>query len=421
MAMHFYRYFFIASAVVCLQGCSSVAKGVTEAVLEQDKINYQRRCQVYGETFKGLSETWANQNPYEQRELRVLVIHGAGNYPSGYADAMSFQLARRMGLTRVDARPRKLALNQIDSGWNKGQTEQSLGQLNVLRFRNAQDNRQLLVFELSWTDIAAADKAKLAFDESTAMTSQRVMVNRQLKEMVNMHASDPMIYMGPTGERIRQAVDTATCLMTISRWEQLQPNASFDCQRQNQQSPSQPAGYAVITHSMGSRIIMDVIQRAAENDNQQDGINPAFKNQNLNIYMLSNQLQLFQLGRPEPDSKVQTGDYCTTSSADYDKRLVNEMRLVSITDPNDVFSYTVPQTFVDEFIDARLCPKLVNVVTEVAAPINVFGLTQVAEPMAAHKDYFTDSKVLDVMVFGLAGAMSSDEGHEGCEWHDVVN
>lgn len=411
----------IISAALMQQACSSIAKGVTEALIEQDNTSYQRQCRIYGAPFGGLNDTWSNQSPYEERELRLLVIHGAGDYPSGYSDAMSFELARRMGLTRVDARPRLLKLNQIAAGRGSDGDNQSLGQLNISRFRNAQDNRQLLVFELSWTDIAAADKAKLAFDESTAMTSQRVMVNRQLKEMVNMHASDPMIYMGPTGARIRHAVDTATCLMTHAEWQQLAPQAVIDCQQHGKLAQSQPASYAVITHSMGSRIIIDVIQQAAGNGNHADGIHPVFKDKNLNIYMLSNQLQLFQLGREKPDLAVQTGDYCAVDSPDYEQRLVQQMRLVSITDPNDVFSYTVPQSFVDEFIDARLCPQLVNVVTEVAAPINVFGITRVAEPMAAHKSYFTDGKVLDVIVNGLAGAMASDEGHDGCQWHDVVN
>ncbi|GGA79231.1 hypothetical protein GCM10011369_21470 [Neiella marina] len=403
------------------QGCSSIAKGVTEAVLEQDQNSYKRQCHVYGAPFDGLNQNWSNQNPYENRELRLLVIHGAGDYPSGYADAMSFALAQRMGLTRVDARPRKLELNRIDTGVNNGGSGRSLGQLNVSRFRNAQDNRQLLVFELSWTDIAAADKAELAFDESTAMTSQRVSVNRQLKEMVNMHASDPMIYMGPTGDQIRESVETATCLMTQSSWQQLQPEGVFDCQNYHQKTFSHEVNYAVITHSMGSRIIIDVIQGAAERGESGQGFNPAFKDKVLNIYMLSNQLQLFQLGRPAPEATMNDSEYCLAKGTHADNRLVKQTRLVSITDPNDLFSYTVPQSFVDDYIDPRLCPSLVNVVTEVAAPINLLGLARVAEPMAAHKSYFTDTKVLDVIVFGLNGALTSDDGHEACQWHDVVN
>ncbi|MBD1390499.1 hypothetical protein IC617_13745 [Neiella sp. HB171785] len=403
------------------QGCSSIAKGVTEAVLQQDQQTYQRQCRVYGAPFAGLNQNWSNQHPYQDRELRLLVIHGAGDYPSGYSDAMSFSLAQRMGLSRVDARPRKLELNELNTGEAPSGSTASLGQLNVSRFRNAQDNRQLLVFELSWTDIAAAEKTRLAFDESTAMTSQRVSVNRQLKEMVNMHASDPMIYMGPTGHQIRQSVETATCLMTQASWQQLNSESSFDCQNHQQQPFAHDVNYAVITHSMGSRIIIDVIQDAAERGEQGQGFNPAFKDKVLNIYMLSNQLQLFQLGRPSPQLREPDSAYCSPSGAHSEQRLVKQTRLVSITDPNDLFSYTVPQSFVDEFVDPRLCPTLVNVVTEVAAPINLFGLARIAEPMAAHKSYFTDDKVLDVIVFGLNGAMSSDDGHEACEWHDVVD
>ena len=397
-----------------------MAKGVTEAVLEREQEAYQRQCHVYGAPFDGLDSTWSSQSLYEKRELRVLVVHGAGDYRSGYSDAMGYELANRLGLTRVDARPKEVPLNRVNTESNPNGSSEPMGNLHVTRFRNAQDNRQLLIFELSWGDITREDKNRLAFDESTAMTAQRVLVNKQLKAMVNMHASDPLIYIGPTGEKIRRSVRTAMCLLTNTSWNALGNPDDLACYSSDDPSHDKSTRYAIITHSMGSRIVIDVIRNVVEEPDARYRASQRFKDAELNVYMLSNQLQLIQLGFSELDHRIQKGAYCHPSDSDYEQRLTRSLNLISITDPNDIFSYTVPQSFVDDFVDARLCPRLVNVVTEVAAPVDVFGIGGIAEPMEAHKSYFTDHKVLDVIVFGLNGALSSDDGHTSCLWNDVV-
>ncbi|MCM2678923.1 hypothetical protein [Echinimonas agarilytica] len=410
------RFTLLILLLPLFQGCSSIARGITEAVLEQDNVEYQRKCQVFGRPFEGLEKAWSNQQPDEIRELRLLVVHGAGNYRSGYADAMNYSIAERLGLTRVDARPLSIDLPQ---GKSLG-VEYPSAKVAVTRFRNAQNNRQLLVFELSYVDITRQDKMQLAFDESSAMTNQRVAVNKQLKEMLNMHASDPMIYLGPTGDLIRGAVSQTMCMMLRADWNQLTSQQAVPCDENYQHKLPDNTHYAIVTHSMGSRVVIDVLQDNAETSVNKASFEPLFKERRLPVFMLSNQLQLMQLGRTAPNEFHQERDYCSAHSADFDKRLVRDLELISITDPNDIFSYTVPQSFVDEFVDARLCPSLINVVTQVAVPINILGMTELAEPMTAHKGYFSDTKVLDVIAFGLNGALLNSEGHASCRWNDVV-
>ena len=61
--------------------------------------------------------------------------------------------------------------------------------------------------------------------------------------------------------------------------------------------------------------------------------------------------------------------------------------MVAFSDPNDVMSYPVPETWVQSYVDSRLCPKVTNVTINIARVRTLFGLGTFADPLAAHTGY----------------------------------
>ena len=76
----------------------------------------------------------------------------------------------------------------------------------------------------------------------------------------------------------------------------------------------------------------------------------------------------------------------------------------------------MPPSFVDSYMDARLCPRLVNVVLNVTDPIGLFGIGQIANPAAAHGDYDNDARVIALIAHGLDTARAAAMREQGCRW-----
>jgi hypothetical protein len=136
--------------------------------------------------------------------------------------------------------------------------------------------------------------------------------------------------------------------------------------------------------------------------------------------MLSNQLPLLRLGQAEPKVHGQIAEICTAGSPRADERLFRETRLIAFSDPNDLFSYAIPPDFLDRHIDSRLCPVLTNVILNVAPLSNLFGLGEIANPMAAHTEYDKDERVIGLIVHGIGHDQVAPVVAERCEWLEAV-
>ncbi len=84
--------------------------------------------------------------------------------------------------------------------------------------------------------------------------------------------------------------------------------------------------------------------------------------------------------------------------------------------PNDILSYPIPPKFADEYTDSRMCPQFTNVTLNVAPPINLFGLSEVANPLSAHVDYDHDARVIALMAHGLGHDDQAEIISERCTW-----
>ncbi len=79
---------------------------------------------------------------------------------------------------------------------------------------------------------------------------------------------------------------------------------------------------------------------------------------------------------------------------------VAALSIVAFSDPNDVLSYAIPVGYENEYMDSRLCPEVVNVSVNVVDAINLFGIGEFVNPMAAHDAYENDERVIGLMVGG---------------------
>ena len=71
--------------------------------------------------------------------------------------------------------------------------------------------------------------------------------------------------------------------------------------------------------------------------------------------MLSNQLPMLQLGRKLPEVTGQWDAYCRADDEHYNSHVLSETSIITFSDRNDILSYAIPQGFVDQYIDPRLC------------------------------------------------------------------
>ncbi len=76
---------------------------------------------------------------------------------------------------------------------------------------------------------------------------------------------------------------------------------------------------------------------------------------------------------------------------------VAALSIVAFSDPNDVLSYAIPVGYENEYMDSRLCPEVVNVSVNVVDAINLFGIGEFVNPMAAYEN---DERVIGLMVGG---------------------
>lgn len=408
-----------------LAGCAGLAKGVTEALLGGDDEVKQdtRKCFVRGRAFPGVESLMRQQeqaalsNVSDPRLLKVLMVHGIGSHRPGYATRLAENLARALGLPKTEEKDKEFSLSHP-------QFPGELGTLRVSRFFNDEKGRELLFFELTWDPIIEAAKQTIAFDNSGEYAFRRTGVNNTLKLFVNDTVPDVVLYYGQAREQIQVAVAQSITWMLSETWATLPDGGTVFC------DPYSPGGldrigddYVFITHSLGSRVTTDALQRIAalvKFDPEISRKVVSLENKIIPVFMLSNQLPLLQLGQNEPLVHGQIEEICRGDSPRSGERLFGETRLIAFSDPNDLFSYAIPPKFLDQYVDSRICPTLTNVILNVAPLTSLFGLGEIANPMSAHVEYDNDERVIALIAHGIGHSETAPIIGERCEWLEAV-
>jgi hypothetical protein len=404
-----------------LSGCASIGKGAAEAVLEKSESEDTRQCQVWGQSFTGIEADLAQKN----KKTKVLFVHGVGDRYPGYTTQFQEKLAKELGL---DARSEGQKNIQLSTPLFP---DKELGNLRVTHLLNEQSGQELTFYELTWSEITRQEKALLNFDTSGEYDFRRARMNAMLKKFSNDTSPDPIIYLGQSRVPILAAFAQSFCWMASGEWEDLPKNGKHACTGLNDTSAGHIAmdDYVIISHSLGSRIAIDGMQRIATllaapqkyaPANQKITLSTkailALQNHRIPIFMLSNQLPMLQLGRELPEVAGQEASYCTPEGANFKNRMVSETDIIAFSDPNDLLSYGIPPGFAEKYIDSRLCAKITNVNINIAKIMDAFGMTDLANPLQAHVGYDTDDRVVALIAKGIGNPRTSPLIKQRCEF-----
>ncbi len=414
-----------------LTGCAGIAEGVTRGLVGQaEDAPDLRACEIVGPPFAGLDVGLRRQSAAadagpERPMLKVLMVHGIGEHAPGYSGRMQENLARALALSKRDEREKRI--EQTHPGQFPGLP---MGTLTISRYRNADDTQQMLFYELTWSQVIAEEKALLEYDNSGEHAFRRTGINDAIKRFSNARIPDPLIYLGAKHERIQDTVAVALCWVFSKTWDQLPDGGEGYCGAQDSDFLSRVLAddFAFVSHSLGSRIVVDSLAGIAElGATEAQTLQPemlkrwrALRDESFPIYMLSNQLLLLQLGRVKPAVTGEFDAYCRAGGSKYAQRQFKGVNLVAFTDPNDIMSYAIPPGFTDEYMDSRLCPSMANVLVNVAPINSILGLGEFANPLRAHSEYDDDERVVALISHGIGQDTTAPIVRERCNWLETV-
>ncbi|MFA5018327.1 MAG: hypothetical protein WC504_12325 [Methylobacter sp.] len=396
-----------------LSGCASLGKGMAEAFLEKQQLADTRLCEIWGKSFKGLSPFLNSK----QGKMKVLMVHGVGDHLPGYSTQFVEKLAKELDLPVMSTQYKNITLtSRLDSSKN-------LGNLRINRLLSKDRSKELLFYELSWSVITAKQKEVLAYDNSGEYSFRRAEVNNLMKRFSNDTGPDPIIYLGESREDIQVSFGQSFCWMTKSSWDDLPDDVTQACSFNDDSAAAniQVDQYAFISHSLGSRIIIDGMQRIASLLDKRDvDFSEALKTKEIPIYMMSNQLPMLQLGRKLPDVSNQKAAYCQPNGEKYNQRMLAKTPIIAFSDPNDLLSYAIPHGFVEKYLDSRLCIDVTNININVATILDAFGLGKFANPIDAHVGYDTDDRVVALIAKGIGNKNTANVVNDRCRWVETI-
>jgi hypothetical protein len=397
---------------------------------------------VRGPAFDGIEQfidATTQPGPKMGGEMKVLMVHGIGTHLPGYATRLAENLARELQLNVVDRTPKIINLrlhtrrdiyeSEVSKGRMRGELGDSNGVVTVQRYRSKDGTRGMTFYELTWSKITEPDKRIIEYDNSGTFSFRRADLNNDLKQFVNSHLPDPMIYLGDAHGNIQIAVSQTLCWMFTRDYTEV-PEQTDEACKLVEYSPDELRNdsFAFISHSLGSRILTDAMQSltaaVAETGQSRELTEDelvwagTLKNESMRIFMLSNQLPLLQLGRQVPPVTNQFTDYCTADGEKRDERVFAISKIVAFSDPNDILSWSVPPGYADRYMDSRMCPVLTNVIINIAEVKSVFGI-EIAAANEAHSEYDNDERVIKMIAHGVSDEGTDPLVAERCEWLQV--
>jgi hypothetical protein len=351
------------------------------------------------------------------------MVHGVGDHWPGYSTEFLEKLAKELKVTAKISNYKDIKLMSAND---------PLGELRVTRLQNENNSKELWFYELSWSEITRDQKALLAFDNSGESSFRRAEVNNLLKKFSNDTGPDPIIYLGKSRELILRGFAQAFCWMNKNSWKDIPKDGRHTCTFTDSiGGNSNQDEFVFISHSLGSRIVIDGLTRMAsmlehpENKSTLHTIDrmkrEELQQKHIQFYMLSNQLPMLQLGRELPEVTAQQADYCKSNGSKYSSRMFSETSIIAFSDPNDLLSYAIPAEFSEKYLDSRLCINVTNIIINVAKVFDAFGLGKIANPMEAHVGYTEDDRVVALIAKGIGNGSTAPLVKEKCQMTEITD
>ena len=413
-----------------LAGCAEFARGLTEAVLDSASREREddRMCEAQGAPFVGIEPYLEHQDSLPpigdadsaRPQVKVVYVHGIGTHRPGHGTDLMQNLTRSLALNVRSPRPKTIGLVHPDD------PNEQLGELTLFRFTDEQRRRDLVFYELTWSSINQSARDSIAFDESDVFRSRRASVNQAIRSFVNDVAPDPIAFAGNRGGLILTSIGQSLCWAMSTTWGQLPESTKGKACKLDGNFGSRAAidEFAFITHSLGSRAMMDSLQRIVRMAYQPNvrgerdarRLTEALRERELQLFMLSNQLPLLEAGQDPQEITGAAAEFCEPDSPRSNERFFKSLQMVAFSDPNDVMSYPVPETWVQSYVDSRLCPKVTNVTINIAGVRSLLGFGSFADPLAAHTGYNKDERVGGLLAKGAGHADVAPVVRERCTW-----
>ena len=238
------------------------------------------------------------------------MVHGIGTHQPGYSTRLAENLARELNLDVVERKekvvtlrihlPKEYSEQNAHKGITRGKPGDKIGTLVIRAYGSKTNERNMFFHELTWSEITDADKKIIAYDNSGEYSFRRAEINNQIKQFINSHLPDPLIYLGDAKLDIQLAVTQTLCWMLTHDYSQIPEHTDQVCDiRKYPPSEVGRDDFVFISHSLGSRILTDAIQTITTSiGNEQSSNEPsenttawlnALRDETLNIFMLSNQ------------------------------------------------------------------------------------------------------------------------------------
>jgi len=418
----------LAPLIIC--GCASFGRGVAEGIMESQGQGREdtRACWIDGAPFDGIAPLLERQRGFgdvraadpQRPRLHVIYIHGIGTHQPGHGADLIEGLAETLSLNIRSKHSKRVELV------SPRDPAQTLGELNLLRLTDSERSYELVFYELTWSEITRPIKDSIAFDNSRIFRSRRATMNQALRSFTNDVLPDPLAFAGNKGELIREAVAQALCWSMSTSWSDLPSLTTGSACEPSDKYLSRIAidSHVLVTHSLGSRVVIDSLQDAARRMGEGDTfahreIREQLRQKVVPIFMLSNQLPLLEAGQDPQEITDQTQAFCGESAPQASERFFKRVDLVAFSDPNDLFSYPVPQAWADKHLDSRLCARITNVSINIARVVSLFGLGTFADPLRAHSGYSEDERVRNLIAYGVGNPKVAPIIKERCSFTEA--
>lgn len=317
----------------------------------------------------------------------MLLVHGMGGYSNGDPQTL---------ISSVQSR---LQLRATGPAWpttvppSGGKEAASLVRQDYLD----PSGRVLRIYTLQWESLTASLKQEyLAYDDDSSVTRLRLPIHNSLKQdLMNGNVPDVVLYVGDYKIVLQKAVKSAL--------RQMQSDLGNDPDYE----------FFFVTFSLGSKIVFDVVD---EMDNEAERQNSnELVDRTASFFMLANQIPLLGLGSASPTSRPAdpAAGRGYESMLRFVRRKSNRigvpgektaqtepahspLAIVAVSDPNDLFSYTIPP-----YIRQQSPGTFINAVLSVARTGYLIpNKGYVANPLDAHTGYGHDPDVIKMIIDG---------------------
>jgi hypothetical protein len=274
--------------------------------------------------------------------------------------------------------------------------------VHIDRYRHGP--HQIVFYTLLWSPLTKALEDKYVKFDWAGPMRHRAWVDRKLKrDLVDQSFTDAIAYAGPFRDHMQYSVAQGLCAVLTNTHYLDRPCDWSDL--------SPPGEVYVITHSLGSILLLETLVAMADQSGAPEAAAEEFIWRTRFIALLANQFPLFRLARittPEPlpvDAPLSPNVDKLFSKRDRNADLPR-LAFVAFSDPNDLLSFSIPDDWKQSlFPDLAGRARFINVAVNNTWPLA--GI--VAAPSVAHTGYWTNDWIIDLLANGSIGVQRTDK------------